>query len=266
MRRRAPDVVAGHRQAERGRLGRGQRRGRPGGAARAGRRRARATRSGAGWSACSSRRRTSPFDAYVAKLAESGGIVEERIVGEELRSPSVQLRVTPGGDVELLSTHDQLLGGPSGRATWAVAFPADFAYARAISAEAMSIGERLARKGVLGRFALDFVVVKDPDGSWTPVRDRAEPAQGRHDPSVPHPAVPDRRPVRRRHRPVPHAGRPGEAPRGHRPPGVAAVLRAEHRRPVRHRRPARAALRPVPPGRRRLPHDQLPDRARPGRA
>lgn len=36
-----------------------------------------------------------PFDAYVAKLAERGGIVEERITGVELRSPSVQLRVTP---------------------------------------------------------------------------------------------------------------------------------------------------------------------------
>jgi len=50
---------------------------------------------------------------YAAKLAERGGIVEERITGVELRSPSVQLRVTPFGDVELLSTHDQVLDGPS---------------------------------------------------------------------------------------------------------------------------------------------------------
>ena len=102
------------------------------------------------------------FDAYVAELAQNGGIVEERIVGVELRSPSVQLRVTPGGDVELLSTHDQLLGGPSGQAYLGCRFPADFAYARAISADAMTIGTSLARKGVLGRFALDFVTVKDP--------------------------------------------------------------------------------------------------------
>ena len=38
-------------------------------------------------------------------------MVEERIVGEELLSPSVQLRSLPDGTVELLSTHDQLLGG-----------------------------------------------------------------------------------------------------------------------------------------------------------
>ena len=48
-------------------------------------------------------------------FARGGGIVEERVIGVELRSPSVQLRVTPLGEVELLSTHDQLLGGPSGQ-------------------------------------------------------------------------------------------------------------------------------------------------------
>ena len=53
------------------------------------------------------------------KLQERKGVVEERIMGEEFRSPSVQLRVTPLGKVELLSTHDQLLGGPTGKAIWA---------------------------------------------------------------------------------------------------------------------------------------------------
>ena len=52
-----------------------------------------------------------PFDGTSRKLASDGGIVEERIVGEDLLSPSVQLRVRPDGSVELLSTHDQLLGG-----------------------------------------------------------------------------------------------------------------------------------------------------------
>jgi hypothetical protein len=109
-----------------------------------------------------------PLDAYLAKLAERGGIVEERISGVELRSPSVQLRVTPPGEVELLSTHDQLLGGPTGQRYLGCRFPADFAYARAISADATVIGKRLAREGVLGRFAIDFVVVKDRQGTWTP--------------------------------------------------------------------------------------------------
>ena len=109
-----------------------------------------------------------PFDGYMAKLQERGGIVEELISGVELRSPSVQLRVTPFGDVELLSTHDQLLGGPSGQSYLGCRFPADFAYARAISDDAATIGRRLAKEGVLGRFAIDFVVVRDPSGGWTP--------------------------------------------------------------------------------------------------
>ncbi len=111
--------------------------------------------------------RDTPLEAYLDKLSERGGIVEQRITGLELRSPSVQLRVTPTGQVELLSTHDQILGGPSGQSYLGCRFPADVAYAPAISAEARVIGEHLAREGVVGRFAVDFVSVRDIDGVWT---------------------------------------------------------------------------------------------------
>ena len=106
------------------------------------------------------------FEEYAAKLDERGGIVEERIVGEEIRSPSVQLRVTPLGEVELLSSHDQILGGPSGQSYLGARFPADTAYAAAITKEAAKLGKRLAKEGVIGRFALDFVVVRRADGGW----------------------------------------------------------------------------------------------------
>ncbi len=96
-----------------------------------------------------------------------GGIVEERIVGEELRSPSVQLRARPDGSVELLSTHDQLLGGTSGRSYLGCVFPADPEYSRLISEPAQRIADRLASAGALGRFAIDFVVVRDETGSWS---------------------------------------------------------------------------------------------------
>jgi len=108
-----------------------------------------------------------PFEAYVARLESDGGIVEERIMGEELLSPSVQLRALPDGTVELLSTHDQLLGGASGQSYLGCTFPADPAYSRLISEPAMAIGERLAAEGVLGRFAVDFVVVRDAAGDWS---------------------------------------------------------------------------------------------------
>ena len=108
-------------------------------------------------------------DTYLADLLQMGGVVEERLIGSELRSPSVQMRVTPLGDVELLSTHDQMLGGPTGQKYLGCRFPADFGYARLISAEAMKVGRRLAAEGALGRFAVDFVVTRETaDGPWTP--------------------------------------------------------------------------------------------------
>jgi hypothetical protein len=105
------------------------------------------------------------WERYAAKLTEQGGIVEEWITGEGLRSPSVQMRITPLGDLETISTHDQILGGPSGQIFQACTFPADAAYARDIQALAERVGEALKRKGVLGRFGVDFVSVPQ-DGGW----------------------------------------------------------------------------------------------------
>ncbi len=78
------------------------------------------------------------FDAVPAAQLASNGVASSRSGsrGRSFRSPSVQLRVTPLGEVELLSTHDQLLGGPSGQSYLGCRFPADFAYARAISDDA----------------------------------------------------------------------------------------------------------------------------------
>ena len=52
----------------------------------------------------------------------------------------------------------------AGRATSAAGSPPTPAYAAAITREAAKVGERLAREGVLGRFAVDFVVVRDDAG------------------------------------------------------------------------------------------------------
>ena len=107
-------------------------------------------------------------DVYLAAFEKHGGIVEERITGTALTSPSVQMRALPDGTVELLSTHDQLLGGASGQKYLGCVFPADPGYAAAIAEPAMVIGRHLAELGVLGRFAVDFVVVQDDSGAWTP--------------------------------------------------------------------------------------------------
>ncbi len=109
------------------------------------------------------------YDQYMERFTQHGGIVEERVgVGaHEIRSPSVQLRATPLGKVELLSTHDQMLGGPGGQSYLGCLFPADTGYAAAITREAAKVGALLAEAGVIGRFALDFVVTRDsPDEPW----------------------------------------------------------------------------------------------------
>jgi hypothetical protein len=108
------------------------------------------------------------YQSYIAKAVEHGAIVEELIEGQEIASPSAQLRISPLGEVEMLSTHDQMLGGPSGQSYLGARFPADPAYAPLIMREAAKVGRRLAREGIVGRFAIDFVVVRNPDGTWEP--------------------------------------------------------------------------------------------------
>ena len=111
---------------------------------------------------------TLSVEGFLAAFEKGGGIVEERITGVTLESPSVQMRALPDGTVELLSTHDQLLGGASGQKYLGCVFPADPGYAASIAEPAMVVGRHLAQLGVLGRFAVDFVVVQDEAGAWTP--------------------------------------------------------------------------------------------------
>jgi hypothetical protein len=63
------------------------------------------------------------FDAYAALFRHHGGIVEAWVEhsnaaqgeADSKRSPSVQLRINPLGAVELISTHEQVLGGRTGQ-------------------------------------------------------------------------------------------------------------------------------------------------------
>jgi hypothetical protein len=205
-----------------------------------------------------------PLEVYVAKFAEGGGIVEERVEGDEIRSPSVQLRVLPDGDVELLSTHDQLLGGASGQSYLGCVFPAAPEYARAITKHAEAIGAELAKQGALGRFAVDFVVVRDRSG-WMPFAIELNLRKG----GTTHPFLTLQFLTDGRYDPSTALF---ITPRGNEKHLVATdhletgLPRPRAGRPVRHRREAWPAVRPVPAGGSRLPHDQQPDRARPRRA
>ena len=106
-------------------------------------------------------------EEFLAELDSRGGIVEERIEGEALHSPSVQLRASPLKDVEILSTHDQILGGATGQEFLGCRFPAHRDYGWLIAGLGERIGSRMAQQGVIGRFGVDFVVVRR-DGEWRP--------------------------------------------------------------------------------------------------
>ena len=108
------------------------------------------------------------YDSYMRKVSQRGAVVEQLVDGQEVHSPSAQLRVSPLGEVEQLSTHDQILGGPSDQSYIGSRFPADPAYGRLIMREAAKIGRRFAKEGIVGRFAVDFVVVRQDGGEWEP--------------------------------------------------------------------------------------------------
>jgi hypothetical protein len=94
-----------------------------------------------------------------------GGVVETFVEGESKESPSVQCRITPTGECEVVSTHDQMLGGESGQVFIGAKFPANPEYAADIGKVGRKVAVAMKKKGVLGRFAIDFLSVPE-NGTW----------------------------------------------------------------------------------------------------
>lgn len=105
------------------------------------------------------------WDVYEAKIAQMGAVAEAFVEGAEKRSPSAQYRVDPLGRVEVISSHDQVLGGRTGQVFLGCRFPADAAYRLEIQAAGLRAAEALRDRGVLGRFGIDFISVRE-SGGW----------------------------------------------------------------------------------------------------
>jgi hypothetical protein len=106
-------------------------------------------------------------EAYTEKYARMGGIVEEFLEAREKHSPSAQLRNSPRGEVVPISTHDQILGGPSGQVFLGCSFPAHEDYRLRIQETGLRIGSALAAHGVVSRFGVDFLVHRErPEEEW----------------------------------------------------------------------------------------------------
>jgi hypothetical protein len=103
---------------------------------------------------------------FSQRIPELGAIVESYIEGETKFSPSVQGRITPDRKVEILSTHDQILGGPDGQVYLGCRFPADENYRVQLQQLGLKVGKKLAEKGILERFGVDFVTVNQGNAKW----------------------------------------------------------------------------------------------------
>jgi hypothetical protein len=105
------------------------------------------------------------YEQFMSKFTGMGGIVEEFISGEIVSSPSVQCRINPLGKVEIISTHDQLMGGENDQVFLGGTFPSNNEYSIEVAEIGKKVSFALKEKGVLGRFGLDFLSVKE-NGKW----------------------------------------------------------------------------------------------------
>ena len=110
------------------------------------------------------------WEHFSSRIVDLGAIAESFLEGEK-RSPSVQGRITPMGDVEILSTHDQILGGPTGQIYLGCRFPADESYRLQLQDLGLKVGKNLAEKGAIERFGVDFVATHQPDQPGKPAWD-----------------------------------------------------------------------------------------------
>jgi hypothetical protein len=92
---------------------------------------------------------------YLAELSE-GCVVEELITGTSFSSPSVQIDLYPGGQWQVLATHDQVLGGDDDQVYLGCRFPAAEPYAARLGRYANAIAAMLVNRGLIGRVSVDF--------------------------------------------------------------------------------------------------------------
>ncbi|MDP9831067.1 ATP-grasp domain-containing protein [Kineosporia succinea] len=94
---------------------------------------------------------------YRQELERCGAAVECFVQGEEVTSPSAQVMLVPGQEARVVSTQDQVLGGPERQIFTGATFPARPEYRRQIRRLAGQAGQALAAAGVTGLVSVDFV-------------------------------------------------------------------------------------------------------------
>ncbi|HJT04792.1 MAG TPA: peptide ligase PGM1-related protein [Pseudonocardiaceae bacterium] len=103
---------------------------------------------------------TLSWAGFVEAIGRCGIVAEERLRVDGLCSPSFQGRVVPGGVVEMVSTHDQVLNDAGSFFVGSV-FPAAEGYRAMVIDYGLRVGKCLIEQGVLvGDFGADFLAAR----------------------------------------------------------------------------------------------------------
>lgn len=107
-----------------------------------------------------------PLPHWQEELKRHGVIAQELLTGSRgaLSSPSVQLWIDASGAVELVSTHEQCLGGPHGQSFKGCRFPARQAYRQELMAMGERLGRHVAALGCRGAVLLDVLARRGCQG------------------------------------------------------------------------------------------------------
>lgn len=103
---------------------------------------------------------------YLQTFRRQGGVVEVLTEGRRREAPTLQLYLTPLGEVLLDSTHDQIMGGPGQMNFLGCRFPARPELRAGLHGAGLTLGRHLAGLGVVGPLSIDFLALPGRGGTW----------------------------------------------------------------------------------------------------
>jgi len=103
------------------------------------------------------------WHSFKKKIPKMGWIAEEFLEGKFKKSPSGQACIEKNGEVSVIATHEQILGGDGKMSYLGCSFPANDGYRTIVQEYTRRVGECLANKGVIDHFGVDFVCVRDDE-------------------------------------------------------------------------------------------------------
>ncbi len=102
------------------------------------------------------------WQSYLERFQLEGGVVEEFIEGDPC---SVAVRIDLDGSVDVIGTHEELMGGQDSQTYAGCRFPASSRLARGLGELGYRLGEWMAAEGVVGRFTANFMATPKGEDS-----------------------------------------------------------------------------------------------------